>query len=85
MLGGVSQGSVLGLLLFLIFINSIPAKLECSVKIFADDTSLFSLAHDPNESLAKLGRYLGRVAGWTYQWEMSFNPDPASCGGSLFL
>ena len=46
---GVPQGSILGLLLFLIFINGIPANLECNLKIFGDDTSLFSLVRDPNE------------------------------------
>ena len=71
------QGSILGSLLFLIFINNIPANLECNVKIFADDISLFSLVRDPNESSEKLGRDLGRVARWARQWKISFNPNPS--------
>ena len=39
--------------------------------------TLFSLVRDTNESLAKLGRDLGRVARWAHQWKMSFNPDPS--------
>ena len=58
---GVPQGSILGPLL-LIYINGIPANLENSVKIFTDDISLFSLVRDSNESSAKFGRDLGRVA-----------------------
>ena len=77
MLAGVPQSSILGPLLFLISINDIPANLEFNVKIFADDISLFSLVHDPNESFAKLGRDLGRVTRWVQQWKMSLNPDPS--------
>ena len=73
---GVPQGSILGPLLFLIYINDISENLESNVKLFADDTSIFSVVFDPNLSAIKLNNDLLKIQQWAYQWKMSFNPDP---------
>ena len=42
---GVPQSSVFGKVLFLMFINDIPEFLNCTVKLFADDTKLYSMTN----------------------------------------
>ena len=60
-LAGVPQGSILGLLLFLIYINDLSDVLQCNPKLFADDTLLFAVVHnikkatkDSNNDLTKI-------------------------------
>ena len=75
-ISGVPQGSVLGPLLFLIYINDLPDGLTSLCKIFADDTSLFSKVHNINKSANELNGDLEKISQWAYQWKMQFNPDP---------
>ena len=72
---GVPQGSILGPLLFLIYINDLSDNLTSNAKLFADDTSLFSVVHDVNTSAKELNDHLKKVSDWAFQWKMSFNPD----------
>ena len=82
---GVPQGSILGSLLFLIYINDLPDNLSTNVKLFADDTSLFSVAHDITTSSCDLNYDLNRVREWTFQWKMSFNPEPSKQAQEVIL
>ena len=72
---GVPQGSILGPLFFLVYINDICSNLSTNVKLFADDTSLFSIVNDANKSFQNLSNDLCIISNWAYQWKMSFNPD----------
>ena len=60
-LAGVPLGSILGPLLFLIYINDLPDNLNSLVKLFADDTSLFSMVHDPTLSAKILNDNPSRI------------------------
>ena len=76
-LAGVPQGSILGPLLFLIYINDLPNKLKSNAKLFADDTSLFTIVKDENESANVLNNDLSLISEWAFNWKMLFNPDPS--------
>ena len=74
-LAGVTEGSILGPLFFLIYINDLPDGLKSNVKLFADDTSLFSVVKN-KESASDLTNDLDMISKWAYNWKMSFNGDP---------
>ena len=72
----VPQGSVLDPLLFLIYINDLPNGLKSNVKLFANDTSLFSVIYNITESANVLNSDLSKTDEWALQWKMSFYSDP---------
>ena len=72
---GVHQGSILGPLLFLIYINDLTNDLLSSAKLFADDTSLFSVVFNVDATAKELNGDLAKVQDWELRWKMSFNPD----------
>ena len=73
---GVPQGSILGPLFFLIYINDLSDGLTSNPKLFADDTSLFSVIYNIDSSGNDLNSDLMKISNWAFQWKMGFNSDP---------
>ena len=73
---GVPQGSVLGPLLFLVYINDLENGIKSHIKLFADDDSLLIIVKNPDISALNLNHDLHLISQWAYQWKMSFIPDP---------
>ena len=69
---GMPQGSVIGPILFVIFINDLPDDVTCTAKIFADDTKLFQ-GISSHEDCLQLQDQLNRLVDWSQKWQMGFN------------
>ena len=69
---GVPQGSVLGPLLFLLYINDLPENIQSQVRLFADDTAVYLTVTNMQDSQV-LQSDLESLQHWERTWDMEFN------------
>ena len=60
---------------FLIYISDLSDGVTSNQKLFADDTSLFSVVQNINSTANDLNRDLMKISDWAFQWKMRFNAD----------
>ena len=72
---GVPQGSVLGPLLFLIYVNDISENLLSLTRLFADDSSLFFSTSNIRDIEGILNHELMILTQWAQKWMVNFNPN----------
>ena len=71
---GIPQGSVLGPLLFVIYINDLPRGLSTVAKMFADDTKVY-VRSDTVDGAKQLQQDIDKLQEWTDKWLLRFHPD----------
>ena len=69
---GVPQGSVLGPILYLFYINDLPDNIQSDVRLFADDTAVY-LAVQGQEDTDIIQNDLNILQEWEKAWDMEFN------------
>ena len=71
---GIPQGSVMGIILFVIYINDLPNEIKSDICMFADDTKVFRTIKT-NDDQCILHDDLDELTAWSTQWLLTFHPD----------
>ena len=82
---GLPQGSILGPLLFLFYISDLSENLALNHKLFAADTSLFSIFKNVDTSNIDLSSDLKKIGEWAFHWKINFIPVPTKQAQELIF
>ena len=72
---GVPQGSTIGPLLFLLYVNDIVEEIQSTIRLFVDDTSFYVIVDDPPTAAGQLNFDLAKTHSWTKKGHVNFNPS----------
>ena len=71
---GVTQGSVFGPLLFLVYINGFPVNIKSKLRLFADDSYIYKIIKSKQDTI-DLQNDVDMLVRWEKKWSMEFHPD----------
>jgi len=70
---GIPQGTILGPLLFIIFVNSLPNIVDCKTVMYADDTTLLFNSNDVSKLQSDMNDNLSKIATWFHENHLTLN------------
>ena len=72
---GVPQGTILGPVLFILFVNDISSGMLSTVKLYVDDTKIYREISDIPRETAILQSNLFHLKSWSETWQLNFNAN----------
>ena len=75
MVSGTPQGTILGPILFVSYINDIADCVSSNIKLYADDTKIYRELRNPTSDIQTLQSDLESLCHWANTWQLRFNEE----------